>query len=145
MVYEEQFCPNQECPDYGKKNLGNIVCYDQYGKNKVKLLRCRTCRHRFSERHHTVFFGLHTDERTVEKIFRSLAECNGIRATARIIGVDKMTVQRIFNRAGIHCEKVLNQLMKDLHIEECQLDELWSFIKKTKTSQCVRKSSERMG
>jgi hypothetical protein len=32
--------------------------------------------------------------------------------------------------------------IKDLHIEECQLDELWSFIKKTKTSQCIRKPSE---
>lgn len=119
-------------PHYGKEDLGNIVCYGQYGKNNVRLLRCRTCRHRFSERHNTVFFGLHTDEKTAKKIFRSLAECNGIRATARIVGVDKMTVQRIFTKAGMHCERVLNQLMKDLHIEECQLDELWSFIKKQK-------------
>lgn len=92
MAYENQFCPNPGCPDYGKEKLGNIVCYDQYGKNKVRLLRCRTCKHRFSERHDTVFFGLHTDEKTVEKIFRCLAEGNGIRSTARIIGVDKMTV-----------------------------------------------------
>lgn len=110
-------------------------------KNNVKILRCRTCKQRFSERHSTVFFGLHTQEKTVEKIFRSLAECNGIRTTARIIGVDKMTVQRIFNKAGKHCEKVLNQLMKDLHIEECQLDELWSFIKKTKAFKRVGKTS----
>jgi transposase-like protein len=142
MLYEKQFCPNPACPDYGRLNLGNIVCYGRYGKNKIKLLRCRICRHRFSERHHTVFFGLHTDERTVEKIFRSLAKGNGIRATARIIGVDKMTVQRIFNRAAAHCEKVLNQLMKDLRIEEFQLDELRSFIKKTKTSPCARKFSK---
>jgi hypothetical protein len=25
---------------------------------------------------------------------------------------------------------VLNELLKDLHLEECQLDELWSFVKK---------------
>ena len=124
------FCPNKECEHYAKKGQSNIVCYDTYGKQKTKLLRCRTCKTRFSERRNTVFFGFHLDESTIEKVVRCLAEGNSIRATARIMGIDKDTVYRIFERASNHCQKVLTDLLKDLHLEECQLDELWSFVKK---------------
>ena len=124
------FCPNKECEDYAKKGQSNIVRYDTYGKQKTKLLRCRTCKTRFSERRNTVFFGLHLDESTIERVVRCLAEGNSIRATARIMEIDKDTVYRIFERASSHCQKVLTDLLKDLHLEECQLDELWSFVKK---------------
>jgi len=126
----EIFCPNESCKDYGKKGQGNIVCYEIYGKNKTKLLRCRTCKTRFSERRNTVFFGFHTDEDTIATVVRCLAEGNSIRATARIMSIDKDTVARVFERASSHCKRVLNSLLKDLHLEECQLDELWSFVKK---------------
>ena len=130
MDISQCYCPNKECEDYGKKGQGNIVRYDTYGKHKTKLLRCRTCKTRFSERRNTVFFGLRLDEESIESVVRCLAEGNSIRATARIMGIDKDTVYRIFERASRHCQKVLNQLLKDLHLEECQLDELWSFVKK---------------
>ena len=130
MDISEIYCPNDECEDYGKKGQGNIVCYEMYGKSKTKLLRCRTCKTKFSERRNTVFFGLHTNEETIVRVVRCLAEGNSIRATARIMGIDKDTVVRIFDRASSNCKRVLGNLLKDLHMEECQLDELWSFIKK---------------
>jgi len=132
METSQCFCPNEECEDYAKKGHGNIVCYDIYGKHKTKLLRCRTCKTRFSERRNTVFFGLHLEEVMIERVVRCLAEGNSIRATARIMGIDKDTVYRIFERASEHCQKVLHELLTDLHLEECQLDELWSFVKKRK-------------
>jgi len=55
---------------------------------------------------------------------RCLAEGNSIRATARIMGIDKDPVYRVFDRASSHCHKVFNELLKGLHLEECQLDEL---------------------
>ena len=130
MDISQCYCPNKECEDYAKKGQGNIVCYDIYGKHHTKLLRCRTCKTRFSERRNTVFFGLHLEEEMIERVVRCLAEGNSIRATARIMGIDKDTVYRIFERASNHCQKVLNELPTDLHLEECQLDELWSFVKK---------------
>jgi len=130
MDISQYYCPNKECDYYAIKGHGNIVCYDTYGKQNTKLLRCRTCKTRFSERRNTVFFGLHIDEATIEKVVRCLAEGNSIRTTARIMGIDKDTVYRIFERAGSHCQKVLSELLKDLHLDECQLDELWSFVKK---------------
>ena len=132
MEILEFFCPNKACPDFGKKGQSNIVCYEIYGPNNTKLLCCRTCKTRFSERRNTVFFGLHTSEEVISKVVRCLAESNSIRATARIMDLDKDTVYRIFDRASTHCCKVLETLLVDLHLKECQFDELWSFVKKKK-------------
>ena len=126
----QHFCSNPDCKDYGKKGLGNITTSTTFGKQHIQLLRCRTCNKRFSERHHTVFSGLRLDEKTVTEILLGLAEGLSIRACARVKGVNKDTVQRVLERARHHCIKVLTELLKDLHLTECQLDELWAFIKK---------------
>jgi transposase-like protein len=126
----QHFCPNPDCKDYGNKGLGNITTSTTFGKQQIQLLRCKTCNKRFSERHNTVFSGLRLDEKTVNEILLGLAEGLSIRACARVKGVNKDTVQRVLERARQHCIKVLNQLLKDLYLTECQMDELWSFIKK---------------
>jgi len=46
---DEFFCPNEACPDYGKKGNGNIVLKEHYGKQNTALLRCKTCKNLFSE------------------------------------------------------------------------------------------------
>ena len=61
---------------------------------------------------------------------RALAEGNSLRGTGRIIGVDKDTVCTWLDRAGCHCQAVTTYLFDQLHITECQLDELWSFVGK---------------
>jgi len=37
MDISQCYCPNRECEDYGKKEQGNIVCYETYGKHKTNL------------------------------------------------------------------------------------------------------------
>jgi IS1 family transposase len=60
----------------------------------------------------------------------ALAEGSGIRTTSRILDVDKDTVQRCALAAGLQCQFVESVLMHHLHLEECQLDEMWSFVYK---------------
>ena len=141
----QHFCPNPECGNYGIQGAGNITTNTTYGKQQTRLLRCKSCNHRFSERHHTVFFGLHTDEKTITEILTCLAEGNSIRGCARIKNVDKDTVQRILEHARSHCEGILKALLKDLHLTECQLDELWCFIKKRVFPDAGRTGASRMG
>lgn len=141
----QQFCPNPDCEHYGIKGLGNVTTSGTFGKHNIQLLRCKTCNKRFSERHNTVFSGLHLDEKTITEILLCLAEGLSIRGCARVKGVNKDTVQRVLERARQHCKKVLSELLKDLHLTECQLDELWSFIKKSVFPKRVRTRSSRMG
>jgi IS1 family transposase len=77
-----------------------------------------------------VFFGLKTPQETVYRALACLAEGLGIRATARVFGVKPEDVLRWLRRAGQHTELVSAYLMRHLHIEQVQLDELWTFVHK---------------
>jgi hypothetical protein len=44
-------CMNDQCPDHGQRGLGNLTVCARYGKDKQRrLLYCRSCKYRFSER-----------------------------------------------------------------------------------------------
>jgi hypothetical protein len=125
------FCPNVDCKDYGLQNHGNIAIRGKYGKNKDKdLLYCRTCGKRFASTRATVFFGLHLSDDKIAQIIHHAAEGVGVRATSRLLDINKDTVNRIILRAGEHCEIVLSNLLRSLKLKEAQLDELWAFVKK---------------
>ena len=125
------FCPNTDCKDYGLQNHGNIAIRGKYGKNKDKdLLYCRTCGKRFASTRATAFFGLHLSDDKIAQIIHHAAEGVGVRATSRLLGINKDTVNRVILRAGEHCEIVLSNLLRSLKLKEAQLDELWAFVKK---------------
>ena len=125
------FCPNIDCKDYGLQNHGNIAIRGKYGKDKDKdLLYCRTCGKRFASTRATAFFGLHLSDDKIAQIIHHAAEGVGVRATSRLLGINKDTVNRVILRAGEHCEIVLSNLLRSLKLEEAQLDELWAFVKK---------------
>jgi len=76
----------------------------------------------------TAYYGLETDPTIFETAVRALAEGNALRATARIVHVDKDTVGAWLHRVAYHCRTVMLYCWHDLHVSECQLDELWSFV-----------------
>lgn len=130
---EKCFCPNQECKDYGLRNQGNIAVRGKYGKDKGRdLLYCRTCGKRFAATQSSALFGLHLPAETIREIIHHAAEGVGVRATARLLELDKDTVNRVILRAGEHCAAVLSGLLTSLELTEAQLDELWTFVKKRK-------------
>jgi transposase-like protein len=133
---KELFCPNGECGLYGQKGRGNIVFQWKYGKEKSQnLFRCNRCKKTFSERRGTPLFYMQTPDEKIIQTLRCLVEGNGIRGTARIMGMSKDTVMKIVRLCGEHCKELHDYFVRNLHIDECQLDEFWSFIKKTKKSK----------
>lgn len=127
------FCPNEKCKDYGLRNHGNIGRRGKYGKDKTReLLYCRTCGKRFAPTRATAFFGLHLSDEQIGQIIHHAAEGVGVRATSRLLDINKDTVNRVILRAGEHCEMVLSSLLRSLKLSEAQLDELWAFVKKRK-------------
>ncbi len=128
----ENYCPISECRDFGKKGQGNLICYSTYGPRKTRLLYCRTCGHKFSERRNTLFFGLHTNDKTVQQVIKYLIGGNSIRSTAKLTGLNKDTVHRIYERVGLHCQRVFSSLMRDLRLESCALAELLELLERRK-------------
>jgi transposase-like protein len=130
---EQCFCPNELCKDHGLRRQGNIAFRGKYGKDKCRdLLYCRTCGKRFASTQASALFGLHLPAEAIRQIIHHAAEGTGVRATARLLDLDKDTVNRVILRAGEHCANVLSGLLTSLNLTEVQLDELWSFVKKRK-------------
>lgn len=110
------FCPNESCEDRGKKGLGNIVVSNKYGKDQRKLLKCRTCNFRFSERRSTFFFGLHTKDSKIKEVISYLLEGMSFREAAAAADLDKDTVNRIWKRFVLYCEESVDSLLKEFNI-----------------------------
>ncbi|MEK7308204.1 MAG: hypothetical protein AAB089_03950 [Nitrospirota bacterium] len=127
MQIAKIYCPNKKCRDYGKKGDKNISIIDRYGKSQYKLLKCKTCSFRFSERRWTIFFGLHTDEGTINKALMSLFEGKSIRKTAEEVGLDKDTVQRIWKRVVENWEMMIKEFLEDLNLKGFDFESLTAF------------------
>lgn len=142
LAIEKYFCVNEDCALYGLRGKGNIVKCGVYGKHRTQLLQCNVCKQRFSENRNTVFFDSKYSAETIRRIILCVAEGNGIRSTARILNLSKDSVNRIIIKAGEHCQATLSNLLQSLHLEQCQLDELWSFVQKKELSHQQTKSSD---
>lgn len=116
IKFEDFFCPNELCHDHGKRGLGNIVIYDRYGRNRRKLLKCKTCNSTFSERRSSFFFGLHTKETTIKEVIHHLLQGMSFREAAIASDLDKDTVQRIWKRFLLSCEDSVESLLDEFNI-----------------------------
>jgi transposase-like protein len=100
-------CLNDQCPDHGKRGGGNLTVRSHYGKDKRhRLLYCRSCKARSSERKGTPLFGSQLTQEKAVSIFEHLAERTGVRATARLVKVNRNTVVRYARPAGDHARQL---------------------------------------
>ena len=123
------YCPNRQCSHYGLLGFGNHLVRRGYD-DRIPRLLCKMCQPTFSARQGTAYFDLNADERIYTIASRALAEGKSLRGTGRIVGVDKDTICDWLDKAGRHCRAVTTYLFNNLHMTECQPDELWSFVRK---------------
>jgi transposase-like protein len=104
-------CLNPECADYGQRDRGNLTVPMRYGPQQRRLLRCRTCKARFSERKGTPLFDSRLPEDQVVSVLAHVAEGVGVRKTSRLVGVTRNTVVRYSVRAGAHAQQLHDELV----------------------------------
>jgi transposase-like protein len=104
-------CQNDDCPDFGRRGHGNLTVCGRYGPHQRRLLYCRTCKARFSERKGTPLFDARLPEDKVVAVLHHLAEGCGIRQTGRLTGVKKDTVVRYALVAGEHARQLHDELV----------------------------------
>ena len=128
---EKEFCSNSDCPDSGKRGLGNIVKYG-HDRNGRQRFRCNACGSVFVETKNTVFYNRKLSEDQIILMCKLLVEKNGIRAIERIMGIHRDTVSHIIEDLARHAREVTDFLIHDVELTKVQVDEMWSFIKKNK-------------
>lgn len=104
-------CQNPTCPDYGRRGHGNLTVPMRYGTAQRRLLRCKTCKARFSERKGTPLFQAQLAEEKVIAVLEHIAEGVGVRKTSRLVGVNKNTVIRYSVLAGGHAQQLHEELV----------------------------------
>jgi LacI family transcriptional regulator len=88
-------CQNPGCTAHGEKGLGNLRVDSYYGKSgSLRMLLCKTCGTRFSERKGSQFWGCQLAPEIVGRIYECLDRGCGIRGTARLLGINRNTVDR---------------------------------------------------
>jgi transposase-like protein len=135
-------CPNPICLNFGLAGHGNIAVRSYYGKEKRPLLYCRICGKRFAATTGTAFYGAHLPHDAILNIIHHSAEGVGVRAIARLLDIDKDTVNDVIHRVGLHCARSLDRLLTSLSMTEDQLDELWAFIKKKRVMSFLKNSNQ---
>ena len=102
-------CQNSDCPDHGRRGAGNLTVTSRYGPRQRRMLRCRTCKARFSERKGTPLFDSRLVPERAIAVLEHIAEGCGVRQTGRLCRVNRGTVGRLSQRAG--------EQARDLHDE----------------------------
>ena len=123
------FCRNPDCKLHGRVGRHARLKFRDWHRDAARF-ECLACGQRVSARAGTAYAGVRTELSLYRRGVRALAEGLSIRATGRLVEVDKDTVLHWLPILGRHSQGVLNYFFRNLHLAECQLDELWTFIYK---------------
>ena len=123
------YCRNSQCALYGRMAPYAQLTFRDWHRHAARF-RCQVCTMLVSARTGTAYAGIRTDATTYLRGATALAEGMSIRATGRLLSVDKDTVNHWLPVLGEHGQHVTRYFFRHLHVRECQLDELWTFIAK---------------
>ena len=105
-------CQNPDCPDYGQRGKDNLrVCFRNGPNKERRVLACRTCQKRFSERKGTPLYRAKLPENKALSVLQHLQESCGVRQTSRLVGVNKNTVVRLAVLAGQHAQQLHDEFV----------------------------------
>ena len=124
------FCQNPDCICYNKKGLRNIV---RNGKraNGTQNYLCRECGKAFVRTKGTMFYQKRLRKKDVIEITKHLVETMSLRGVSRVTKFNKNTVCSYVELVAQHCQQVNNILIKDVKQGVHEIDEFWSFVKKS--------------
>jgi transposase-like protein len=130
-------CPNADCLAFNKLGLRNII---RFGKqpNQTQRYRCTDCWRTFARTLGTPFFHKHMKKREIVQMCKLFAEKNSLRSVARVTGHHLDTVRGIADAVSMHAKQYNEYFVKELGLSTIEVDEIWSYLKKKKTSALRR-------
>lgn len=129
-------CPNKNCKCYGQvhqKNISSIATY-MTKSGRRRILKCSVCNQTFSETRGTAFCDLKTEEEKVIMALKMILVNVGISGISFVLDVKEDTVLFWLDRAYKKADEINRSLLKDLPVTQVELDEMWSFVKRKKSS-----------
>ena len=129
------YCTNEECPDFEKRDHGNLTQEFSYGVDSDRhMLYCTTCQKRFSETKCTEFFNAKLNSEEIADILEKAADHMSIRDIADALDLNKDTVNNVLLKAKDICEeyankdKVSSEMVSKMDLEKKHKPTLKDFI-----------------
>lgn len=124
-------CQNPKCDYFRREKNKDII---KRAKNSAGHQRyyCIHCKKYFVETKGTPLYNKKLSEREIKKICAELVEKKGIRAIERTTKHHRDTIGRLLDDIAAHAKDMTDYLVHDLNLEAYEVDEFWTFIKKTK-------------
>ena len=127
-------CLATDCPKYGQRGQGNIAVRARYGPHDRRLLYCKTCKRRFSERKGTPLFDCRLDESVAHSVTPSSPTSARAAASARPSASSGSTATPSCawpaTPASTPRTPTTNSWAFPPSTARLQLDEKWSFVGK---------------
>ena len=125
MMSDTKANPTMTCKDC------NVNC-QRFGKhrNGHGRFRCPVCKRTYTEPHTQTLGEMNISWEKALLALQLLLEGNSVRSTSRITGLNKNTILRALVLAGERCDKVSEQVIRNVPVSDVQADEIWSFIAK---------------
>jgi transposase-like protein/IS1 family transposase len=98
---------------------------DRHG---IQRYKCCLCGKRWSDEKAKPLRTMRIGMELAERIVKCLCEGNSVRGTARLTGTDPHTIIDLLLLVGRKCEEWMARTIKDVHVDDVQMDEIWQFI-----------------
>jgi transposase-like protein len=129
-------CPNPDCPQSHVVRNGSHRGRQRY--------HCRSCKTYFGETEGTPMYNLKTPAAEVAQALLIVMRRGSLRGAEEITGHKYETISVWLKRAAAHAEAITQVMANDLHLNQVEIDEFWSFVQK-KTALGGSKTAENAG
>src|SRR5260370_42286150 len=115
------------CSCYGRPFQQGLLVKNGMTRGQKQAL-CRACGRSIALNTGTAYFELDAASALFDTAIRALAEGNSLRATGRIVQIDKDTACAWLHRAAVQCRLVMLYLWQGLSVRACHFDEFGSAV-----------------
>src|SRR6266700_647253 len=129
-------CPNPTCP-------GSRVVRNGSHRGRQRY-HCRSCKTYFGQTQGTPMYRLKTPAAEVAQALLIVMRRGSLRGAEEITGHKYETISVWLKRAATHAEALTQVLANDLHLNQVEIDEFWSFVQK-KTAPGGSETAENAG
>jgi transposase-like protein/IS1 family transposase len=120
----------------------------KYGKDRKgnQRFRCSTCNKRFTEPKEKPLNNMYLPLDKAVLCLQLLVEGSSLRSIERITGVSLRTLLDLLVLAGEKCERLLDEKIRKVKVNDLQLDEIWAYVSmKEKTKKRKGKDETTLG
>jgi transposase-like protein/IS1 family transposase len=99
------------------------------GVNMIQRYRCKQCKKSFSEEQDRPLGEMRIPIHKAVMALQLLLEGCAVASVERVTGLHKRTILDLMVLAGMRCERLVQKMIKGVHVKDVCVDEVWSYVK----------------